>query len=308
MMTIYTSAYEYLRERGTIGGDPATECSVSVERFPDGERGLRLRDDVSGRDVVLIGGTESDSSTLELYDLACAATKYGARRLTIVVPYFGCSTQERAVKAGDVVTAKTRARLLSSIPRAAQGNRIILFDLHSEGIPYYFEGSILAFHMYGKEFVLQAARAITGGERFVLGATDAGRAKWVESLAKDAGVDPAFVYKRRTSGAKTEVIGVNADVEDTIVVIYDDMIRSGSSLVGAAEAYLAAGAREIWAIATHGVFPGDQPASAIRSSCIKGIAVTDSHPNALRAERISDGFVRVYPLIPILNKKLLELG
>jgi len=114
---------------------------VDVREFPDGERYQRIVTNVSDKDVVLVGGTISDKATLEIYDLACALVKYGARSLDLIIPYFGYSTMERAVKLGEVVTAKTRARLLSSIPSASQGNRALLLDLHSDGIPHYFEGN-----------------------------------------------------------------------------------------------------------------------------------------------------------------------
>ena len=101
----------------------------------------------------------------------------------------------------------------------------------------------------------------------MLASTDAGRAKWVESLAKDLQVDAAFVYKRRTSGSETEITGVSANVAGQRVVIYDDMIRTGGSLLNAAQVYRDAGAVAIDAIATHGVFPGDSLEKFARAAC-----------------------------------------
>src|SRR6185312_10534308 len=100
----------------------------------------------------------------------------GACSLTLVVPYFGYATMERATKPGEVVTAKSRARILSSLPPARFGNRIVLMDLHTEGIPYYFEGALRTFHVYAKPRIETAAREL-GGDEFVLACTDAGRAK-----------------------------------------------------------------------------------------------------------------------------------
>ena len=71
----------------------------------------------------------------------------GARRLTIVCPFFGYATMERAVLPGEVVTAKNRARLLSGVPRSPMGNRILLLDLHSDGIPHYFGDDLSAHHV-----------------------------------------------------------------------------------------------------------------------------------------------------------------
>lgn len=274
-----------LREYDYLGGAIAAGLGAetgSVERktFPDGEHYRRFEGDLSDRHVVLVGGTFSDEATLELYDLAGAAVGHGAARLSLVVPYFGYSTMERAVRPGEVVTAKARARLLSSLPRPPHGLCALLFDLHSEGIPYYFEGGIATRHVYGKPLVAEAARRFAGGDDFVLASTDAGRAKWVESLASDLGVPAAFVYKRRLDGERTEITGVSADVAGRKVVVYDDMIRTGGSLLSAARAYRQAGASELFAICTHGLFPGRALDRLVESGVFSGIASTDSHPRA----------------------------
>lgn len=109
------ASYRYLFEQMCqLGGFDRGE--VEVRRFPDGERYQRIVTPIRDRDVVLVGGTASDTDTLELYDLACSLSKYGAESLTLVIPYYGYSTMERAIRSGEVVTAKTRARLLSAIP------------------------------------------------------------------------------------------------------------------------------------------------------------------------------------------------
>lgn len=247
--------------------------------FPDGERYLRIKSTVKNKEVVIVGGTYSDAATMEIYDLSCALVKYGAKKLTLVIPYFGYSTMERAIKTGEVVGAKTRARLLSAIPQASEGNEIYLMDLHSEGIPYYFEGSTKVFHLYAKEAVFSLIKKMVKGNNFVLASTDAGRAKWVQSLANELEVVPAFVYKKRISGDTTEVVGVNADVMGKDVIIYDDMIRTGGSLINAAKAYKAAGAKKIYAIATHGILPGDSLNKLTDSGLFSKIGITDSYPH-----------------------------
>jgi ribose-phosphate pyrophosphokinase len=261
------------------------------KEFPDGERYLRIDEDVDGKHVVILGGTISDSDTLEIFDLACAAVKYGAKELTLAIPYFGYSTMERAVKPGEVVPAKTRARLLSCIPKAHKGNNVILLDLHSLGIPHYFEGDIRTKHVYAKQavisLILSAARphepplirGTSSRNQFVLGSTDAGRAKWVESLAQELKVDAAFCYKRRTSGSDTEIVGVNAEVKGKYVVVYDDMIRTGGSIANAATAYMNAGAKGIGIVTTHGLFVGDCLQRLATTKGLDFIGCTNSHPN-----------------------------
>jgi ribose-phosphate pyrophosphokinase len=274
--------YDYLaREIADFAG--LSIGAVERARFPDGEHYLRILEEVNDRDVVLVGGTVDHDATLELYDLACAAVEYGAATLRMVVPYFGYSTMERAVARGEAVMAKNRARMLSSIPRAKLGNEIVLLDLHSEGIPHYFEGTIRPFHVYAKPVIEKLARELAGPQ-FVLGSTDAGRAKWVESLANDLGVPAAFVFKRRLSAASTEVTAVSATLSGETVVIYDDMIRTGGSLLNAARAYREAGAGKLFALATHAVLPEGAFERILASGLFEAVGVTNSHPNALRHE------------------------
>jgi ribose-phosphate pyrophosphokinase len=289
------STRTYSQMASEIGWLCAGERGVVESRqFPDGERGQRLVTWVGGRDVVLVGGTSSDEDTLELYDLACGVVDKGARSLSLVIPYFGYSTQERSVHAGEVVTAKTRARLLSAIPVPGSGLRVYLLDLHAEGIPYYFEGSVRAVHIRGLPVITDAIRRITSGSaQFVVACTDAGRAKVVERLANEMRVPASFVLKRRADDGSTAVSAVSAQVEGRHVVIYDDMIRTGGSLIGAAQAYRQAGAARISAIATHGIFPGDALERLRASGLFDCVVCTDSHPRALQ---LRGDFLKVEPV------------
>lgn len=311
-----TQKYTYLRDAVLATGQALSlgfvKGETEVKSFPDGERYQRVLSDVDGVEVVLIGGTISDADTLELYDLACTMVSLGAASLIMIIPYFGYSTMERAVMKGEVVTAKTRAYLLSSIPTTAMGNRVILLDLHTEGLPYYFEGKIRPIHLYGKTLVAQACREILdeddwNNRRFVLASTDAGRAKWVESLANDMGVQAAFVLKRRIDGSHTEVTSISSEVHDQCVIIYDDMIRTGSSLIGAARAYKQAGARNIASITTHGLFTGDGVDKIKACGLFSCVVSTDSHPNALENLASHKGFLHVKSIAGLLVEKLGEL-
>jgi ribose-phosphate pyrophosphokinase len=298
------ASYEPLAQQ--IADATGWECgTVARKRFPDGERYQRVESDPADRDCVLVAGTPSDADTLELYDLACGLVGGGAYRLRLVIPFFGYSTMERAVRPGEVVTAKTRARLLSSIPTASRGNLVFLLDLHVDAVAHYFEGGIRPVHVYGKSIVTAAARRL-GGDDFVLACTDAGRAKWVESLANDLGVSAAFVYKRRQDGSHTSVTGVSAQVAGKKVVIYDDMIRTGGSLIQAAQAYKDAGAASIDAISTHGVLPGDSCARIQASGLFGRLVVTDSHPRAEALRSTHAGFVEVEPTATLFAEHLRD--
>ena len=295
-----TRAYDAVADAIAQGGG-WERGALQRQTFPDGENYRRIDTDPADRDVILVGGTIDDASTLELYDLACGLVMYGAYRMRMVIPYFGYSTMERSTRQGEIVTAKTRARLLSSIPMASRGTQVFLLDLHVGAIAHYFEGGIRPIHVYGKKLTTAAARRL-GGNDFVLASTDAGRAKWVESLAKDLQVDAAFVYKRRISGTQTAITGVSANVAGRRVVIYDDMIRTGGSLRAAAQVYKDAGAVSIDAIATHGIFPADSLDKLRASGLFGHIVTTDSHP---RAVSLASDFLQVDSTAALFTEHLI---
>lgn len=312
------------------GLDKAGNPVAEVIPFPDGEFYHRLMTDVEGRKVIIVGGHIDDRETMELYDMANTLVDCGAGELRIVDPYYGYCTMERAVKRGEAVKAKYRARLLSSIPKAVAGNQIYFVDLHAEGIQHYVEGTLHSHHIYAKSVVVEAVKAQlllrannptckaiqrkALAEPFVFASTDAGRAKWVESLTRDmvaAGfnVTSAFIIKDRIAADKTKVRQVSADVKDRSVIIYDDMIRTGGSLREAADAYLKLGAVDVAAIATHCVMPGNTKDKLRDSGFFTHIAVTDSHPRSIL---LQDDFLSVHSIAPLLAKTVangrLQLG
>lgn len=297
-----TCNYNYLKEKVVEAGHFEVG-EVEVKRFPDGERYQRILSEVQGRKVVVIGGTISDSDTLEMYDLSFALAMNGASSLTIVIPYFGYSTMERAVKSGEVVTAKIRARLFSTLPRTSLGNTFILMDLHTEGIPHYFEEAVLPIHLYCKPLIIKACRELQL-ENYIIACTDAGRAKWVESLANDLQVKAAFVFKRRITGAQTEVTAISADVQGKPVIIYDDMIRTGGSLINAAASYKDAGAEKVFAITTHGLFSGDALPRIKESGLFERVICTNTHPNV---NSLANSFLRVLCISNLLAEKINEV-
>ncbi len=297
-----TQSYAYLKAE-ILAKSNFEEGLIAQKTFPDGEHYYRIISSIEYKEVTLIGGTISDRDTLELYDMACGLVEGGARKLNIVIPFYAYATMERAVKSGEIITAKTRARLLSAIPQAYFGNRVIFIDLHAEGIPHYLEGGIRAVHLYAKSIIIQTAKKI-GGDNFVMASTDAGRAKWVESLANDMDVEAAFVYKRRLSGSDTKLTGVNADVNGKKVIIYDDMIRTGGSLLQAAKAYKEAGAQEIYVLATHGVLPEGAVDRLKMSNLIERVVVTNTHPSAMA--QASD-FLQIISVGELIAEKLLAI-
>ena len=224
------------------------------EYFPDGETYLRIEKPVQNEHVVIVGGTATADEMIEIVSLAWQVVRDGADRLSLVIPYFGYSTMERAVRPGEVVRAKVNATILSSIPNPPGGKVTFLVDLHAEGIQHYFEGNSSVVHLYAKDAILTKVRQLlqTESRPLVVGSADTGRAKWVESYANELKAEIAIITKRRYDGETTEILNVGgADVKNKVVLLYDDMIRSGGSIVKAAEAYRKAGAAKIIIACTH---------------------------------------------------------
>lgn len=266
--------------------------------FPDGENYYRLlnAEEIRNRPAVYIAGTVNDQALMELYHICSALVMEQCSSLHIVIPYFGYSTMERSTKRGEVVIAKNIARLLSSIPMSAHGNFVYMLDLHSLGTQYYFEGSIRPIHLTAEPLIKQMLADI--GEDVVLATADMGRAKWVQKMSGRLGLDSAYIMKQRLSGDKTEVVALNANVAGRKVAIYDDMIRSGNSIINAAQAYHHAGASEIYVITTHGVFIDGALEKMKSSGLIKGVYCTNTHIRAV--QEADDKFLTVYDISPVL--------
>ncbi len=282
---------------------------IDRQDFPDGEHYLRFplseRLGLLGRHVVIVAATESGTSIDEVYRLGSAAIKYGARTLVMVLPYFGYSTMERATRPGEVVSAKTVARMLSVIPPAPEGNYVLLMDLHASGIVHYFEGPLVALELYAEPKIVAAIEAL-GLSDLCLASTDMGRAKWVETFANHLDAPVALIHKKRLSGSQTKVSFVVGDVAGKNVVLFDDMIRTGGSLIQAAEAYLAGGAKSVHAAATHLVLPPGT-IERLEASPIARIIGTDTHPNhALVAGRQRFQVVGVADVFAEVVRKIVE--
>jgi len=245
--------YDFLKKE-IISKSNLINCEIEKKTFPDGEvyhRIIEPFEKIKGMEVLLIGSTMSDSEAIELFDIANQFISMGAKKLHVWIPFYGYQTMERAVNGGEIVKAKTRALILSSIPKAPLGNFFYSLDLHSEGIPYYFENGSKLNHIYSKKLFLNS---IKDTDNLVIGSADSGRAKWIESLANELGVEGCFVFKKRIDEKTTAITGINANVNGKRVIIFDDMIRTGSSIIDAIQSYKKAGAIEISVFTTHPVF------------------------------------------------------
>lgn len=289
--------YSYLKQNLLKLNSNFTDIEIETQTFPDGEHYWRIKNpaQIQGKSAIYICGTIDDAAIFDAYNMCCTLVREGCSELHLVIPYFGYSTMERAVKSGEAVTAKNIARLFSSIPTSAQGNHIYMMDLHSLGTQYYFEGDMHPVHLTSWSVVKDIISGF--GKDCVLASTDMGRAKWIEKMGNELHMDTAYIMKKRISGSQTEIVALNAEVNGRDVIIFDDMIRSGSSIIKAAEAYKNSGAKDIHVVCVHGVFVNDAIKKFKDCGIIKSINCTNTH---YKTSLINDDFVKIYDVAQVI--------
>ena len=231
-----------------LGINPAC-CNIS--RFPDGETKVEIKDDVRGMNIFIVQPTCTpvNESFMELFILADALKRASAKSINAVVPYYGYARQDRKHMGRVPITAKLVANLLT----ASGVNRMLCMDLHATQIQGFFD--IPMDHLLALPIFLPYLREI-GVENPVFMSPDVGSIKLADNFAKQYPGDIAVASKRRLSDTQVEHGHVIGDVKNRDVIIIDDMISTGGSMVGAIEIAREYGAKSVKILATHGLFSG----------------------------------------------------
>jgi len=246
--------------------------NVLLGRFPEGEIQLQIRDNIRGKDVFILQPTctPPNESLMELLILIDAARRASAKRITAVLPFFGYARQDRKDKPRVPITAKLVANLIVS----SGANRVLAMDLHAGQIQGFFDipvDHLYSINVLGSYFKKKKIKDL------VVVSPDVGGIKMARGYAKLFNCDLAIVDKRRESASKTHVMHIIGSVAGKNVIIIDDMISTGGSLVEAAKALKNAGALDIYANIVHPVLAGSA-VERIRNSDIKELIVTNSIP------------------------------
>jgi ribose-phosphate pyrophosphokinase len=254
-------------------GDPPGR--LTLQNFPDGEVWCRIDEDVRGRDVFVVQPTcpPVNENLMELLIMLDSFKRASAARITAVLPYYGYARQDRKDIGRVPITAKLVADLLTS----AGANRVLAIDLHAAQIQGFFD--IPVDHMHASPVICEYIRTLQiPQEDFVVLSPDEGSIKRVLAYQKKLGGAIAIVDKRRSSATETKQANlIGATLQGKVAVIFDDMISTAGSVVGAAHVAKCNGAREILACATHAVLCG--PAiKELREAPLRQIVVTDSIP------------------------------
>ncbi len=247
---------------------------VELKTFANGETYVRYCESIRGCDVFIVqsGNAPVNDHLVELLIMIQAAKLASAKRITAVIPWFPYSRQDKKSAPREPVTAKLVADALES----AGVDRVVTMDLHAGQIQGFF--SIPVDHMTALQLFAQYYRDRgLMGEQIVAVSPDVGRAKFARRFGKMLEADLAILNKTRPEHDTAEVTEVIGHVEGKVAIMIDDMILTGGTLIAGAKALREAGATEVYACATHGLFPGDA-FEKIEASELTQVTVTDTVP------------------------------
>ncbi|NQY57966.1 MAG: ribose-phosphate diphosphokinase [Ilumatobacteraceae bacterium] len=275
----------------------------NLVQFANGEMRCRFGESIRGSDVFIMQShygldhMSVNDSIMEHLIMIDAAYRASAKRITAVCPFYGYARQDRKSEGREPITA----RLVADMFLAAGAKRMISIDLHSGQIQGFFEGPV--DHLTAMPVLEDYIRA--NASEPVIVSPDAGRIKVAQRMAQhldDCGADLAFIYKRRPKGTANvaEAAEVLGDVAGRTCVLTDDMIDTAGTICAAADLLIERGAKEVWAMATHGVLSG--PAiDRLKNSPLTRIVLTNTLP--LPSEKQIDK-IEVLSIAPLIAEAL----
>lgn len=255
-----------------------TGAAVTLKTFANGEVYCRYEESVRGADVFIVqpicanpdAGLSANDALMELLMMVDAAVGGSAHRVIAVCPWYGYSRQDKKSAPREPISSRLVARMLE----AAGIDRILTMDLHAGQIQGFFQKP--CDHMTAMFILTQYFRDL-GLADLVVVAPDAGRVKLNKRFAAEMGAELAILNKERPSQQVAEINYVIGDVSNKTAVLVDDIIDTAGTLKAAADAVMSAGARRVYAAATHGIFSGNAWCN-LSAAGFEQIVVTDTVP------------------------------
>lgn len=296
------------RANPRLAGDIAEKLGVDlgpvvVKTFSNGEVYCRYEESIRGADVFIVQSTCGNPATginandalMELLLMIESAVGASAHRVIAVTPWFGYSRQDKKSAPREPISARLVARMLE----AAGADRVLTMDLHAGQIQGFFSKPV--DHMTAL-FMLTQYFIDLGLDDLVVVAPDAGRVKLNKKFASEIGAELAILDKERPAQQVSEIAYVIGDVRGKTAVIVDDMIDTAGTLRAAAQAVHDAGARRVYAAATHAVMSGEAFVN-LKAAGFEEIVVTDTIPLAPGAP----GNIRVLPCAELLTDSIRRI-
>jgi len=288
----------------------AKHLNVSLEpcdvgRFADNEISIHIKNNIRGSDIFLIQPVcppNPNDALMELLLLVHTLKLSSARRITVVVPYYGYGRQDRKVKPRTPISAAAVAQLIE----AMGPHRVLTVDLHCGQIQGFFH-HIPVDNLFADNLFMEVVRTKqTAMEQLAIVSPDAGGVARARRVAdKLAAHSVVTILKRRVAANQVDSMQIVGDVRDKVAFIFDDMIDTGSTLIKAAELLRENGASQVFACATHGLFSGEACERIERSNAIAGVYVTDSIPQDQHRKRCAK--LGVVSLVQMLAEAIHRL-
>ena len=244
---------------------------VSSRQFSDGEIMINIEESVRGDDIYIIQSTNKPVNDYlwELLIMIDACKRASANSVNVVMPYFGYARQDRIAASREPITAKLIANMLVK----AGVNRILTLDLHAVQVQGFFDipvDNLFAMPLFAEYY---NEKGFTGSDIVVVSPKNSG-VKRARGLAEylDA---PIAIIDYAQDDAEREEGYIIGEVEGKTAIIVDDILNTGKTFAEAAKILERAGVKDIYAVASHGLFGGGA-AEILNVAPIKEILVTDS--------------------------------
>lgn len=246
--------------------------NTEIRFFPNGEKYVRLLDPVVGEDIILVQSITRpvDEHLVEFILLADALERAGAREVYAAIPWLGYSLQDKLFQTGEALSAKVSADLISN----SYIKRVLLLDLHNHSIPGFF--SIPTQVLSSLELLATQIESTLDHSQLVVASPDFGGLKRAREFAKRLNSPLINIDKQRdlVTGA-VQATALHGDADGKTVVVFDDCIVGGGTVVETAKVLKQHGATSVFFVATHGLFVGDGQQN-IQDSLVDSVIVTDS--------------------------------
>jgi len=286
----------------SLGVEPVP---TSAYEFANGEIFVRFEESVRGCDAFVVQSMTEPINTwvMETLIMVDALKRASAKRITLVLPFYPYARQDKKHRGREPISA----RLVADLFKTAGADRLMTVDLHTSQIQGFFDGPV--DHLFGLNVLADRVVEMLGDVPITVVAPDSGRVRVAERWTDRLSCPLAFIHKRRDPLVPNEVTtsAVVGEVEGRTCLIVDDMIDTGGTTTKAAQALFDAGAVDVLAVATHGLFSG--PAvDRFKNSRISATIVTNTLP--LPSEKHWDGLevVSIAPLLADAIRAVFEDG
>lgn len=249
---------------------------VAQRTFPDGESYVRLEGNVQNEHVVIVQTTSTaqDTRLMQLAFMADAAKRNGAQKVTATVPYLAYARQDKIFLQGEGISIETIAAML----KAAGVDALVTVNIHAENALKKFPfpaKTLSAIPLLAEHFVHKGY-----AKAFAL-SPDKGAMYIAEQAQAVLGGEAGHLDKQRDrrTGQTTQT-GKDLDVKGKVVIIFDDIISTGGTIVGAAKILREQGAARIFTACVHPLLVGDAE-KRILAAGVDEIVGTDSVPSSV---------------------------